>query len=71
MDNVTTIKNVNEDAQIKKDVTVNSNVVELNMKDALKELEYMKQHPEKYYRYTNWNDLEKSLLSNIKDENNI
>lgn len=34
-----------------------------DMLEALKELEYMKQHPEKYTRYDNWNDLEKALLS--------
>lgn len=33
---------------------------------ALKELEYMQKHPEKYPRYDNWEDLEKALLKDIK-----
>ena len=33
------------------------------LKKALKELEYMEKHLDKYKKYDNWEDLEKSLLS--------
>ena len=66
MDNLTTTKNVNKD-----EFTVILKDFELNMKEELKELEYIKQHTEEYHHFTNWSDLEKSLLSDIKDEDNI
>ena len=34
-----------------------------NMKQALKEMEYLQNHPDKYTKYDNWDDLEKALLS--------
>ena len=34
-----------------------------DMLEALEELEYMKDHLDEYQRFSNWKDLEKSLLS--------
>ena len=42
---------------------ININVL-TEIKEALKELEYMEKHPEKYKSYNNIDDLKKALLSN-------